>query len=302
MDHWASYPCGGWFGTGRGRLLIRRAGDTGASPWKPAAPVEQEAAVADTLGWRLKLGVLVPSTNTSVQPEYDAMRPPGVTNHVRGFRIPNAPTRTDAEFTQQLENMRATMVDAMDEVLSLEPGHVILATAAESAGGVTGATLLEERLLAKSGGTVGVTLGAHAILAALRRYGGIGRIGLVTPYMPAGDALARRFFEESGFAVAGVKGLRCGSPVLIAHTPEAAIRDAIVEVAGAGPGAGAGAGAADAVVVVGTNLPMARVAAMAESRLGKPVIALNTATYWHALRRCGIADRVQGFGRLLAEF
>ena len=65
--------------------------------------------MADTLGWRLKLGVLVPSTNTSVQPEHDAMRPPGVTNHVRGFRIPNAPTRTDAEFCQQFENMRATM-------------------------------------------------------------------------------------------------------------------------------------------------------------------------------------------------
>ena len=88
--------------------------------------------MADTLGWRLKLGVLVPSTNTSVQPEYDAMRPPGVTNHVRGFRIPNAPTRTDAEFERQLENMRASMVDAMDEVLTLEPDHVILATAAES--------------------------------------------------------------------------------------------------------------------------------------------------------------------------
>jgi maleate isomerase len=65
--------------------------------------------MTDTLGWRLKLGVLAPSTNTSVQPAYDAMRPPGVTNHVRGFRIPNAPTRTDAEFAQQLENMRATM-------------------------------------------------------------------------------------------------------------------------------------------------------------------------------------------------
>src|SRR4051812_23312919 len=99
----------------------------------------------DTLGWRMKLGVLVPSTNTSVQPEYDSMRLPGVTNHVRGFRIPNAPTRTDAEFERQLENMRATMVDAMDEVLTLDPGHVILATAAESAGGVAGARAPRER-------------------------------------------------------------------------------------------------------------------------------------------------------------
>ena len=208
--------------------------------------------MADTLGWRLKLGVLVPSTNTSVQPEYDAMRPSSVTNHVRGFRTPNTPTRTGAEFSQQLENMRA-----------------------------------------KSDGRVAGTLGADAILAALHRYGGIARIGLVTPYMPVGDEQARRFFEDSGFAVARVKGLRCGSPVLIAHIPEAAIRDAIVEVNGPDT---------DAVVVVGTDLPMARVAAMAEFWLGKPVVALNTATYWHALRQCHIEDRVRGFGRLLTEF
>jgi maleate isomerase len=56
------------------------------------------------------------------------------------------------------------------------------------------------------------------------------------------------------------------------------------------------------VVVVGTNLPMARVAAMAEFWLGKPVIAFNTAIYWHALRESGIGDRVQGLGRLLGEF
>lgn len=50
----------------------------------------------------------MPSTDTAVQPEHDAMRPPGVTNHVRGFRIPDAPTRTDAEFEKQLGNMQAT--------------------------------------------------------------------------------------------------------------------------------------------------------------------------------------------------
>ena len=145
--------------------------------------------MADTLGWRLKLGVLVPSTNTAVQPEYDAMRPPGVTNHVRGFRIPNAPTRTDAEFKRQLENMRATMVDAMDEVLTLEPDHVILATAAESAGGVAGAKLLRERLLAKSGGPVGVTLGADTIQTALRRRGSMGSIAVVERRPQKGEAL-----------------------------------------------------------------------------------------------------------------
>ena len=35
----------------------------------------------DVLGWRCKFGVLGPSTNTIVQPDFEMMRPPGVTNH-----------------------------------------------------------------------------------------------------------------------------------------------------------------------------------------------------------------------------
>ena len=34
----------------------------------------------DYLAWRLAFGVTTPSTNTVVQPEYDDMRPAGVTN------------------------------------------------------------------------------------------------------------------------------------------------------------------------------------------------------------------------------
>ncbi len=47
---------------------------------------------------------------------------------------------------------------------------------------------------------------------------------------------------------------------------------------------------------------MIRLAAAAELWLGKPVIAINTATYWHALRANAITDRVMGYGRLLEEF
>ena len=57
----------------------------------------------------------------------------------------------------------------------------------------------------------------------------------------------------------------------------------------------------DAVVQVGTNLAMGEVAAMAEFWLDKPVLAINTATYWYALRYYGIKDQMQGWGRLMAE-
>jgi maleate isomerase len=42
-------------------------------------------------------------------------------------------------------------------------------------------------------------------------------------------------------------------------------------------------------------------AAAAELFLGKPVIAINTATYWHALRAVGLTDRLDGFGTLLSH-
>ena len=80
------------------------------------------------------------------------------------------------------------------------------------------------------------------------------------------------------------------SPVLIAHSTEAMCREAIRQIDGDD---------VDAIVQVGTNLSMIRLAAAAELFLGKPVIAINTATYWHALRAVGINDRKAGFGALL---
>ncbi len=57
----------------------------------------------------------------------------------------------------------------------------------------------------------------------------------------------------------------------------------------------------DAIVQAGTNLSMVRLADEAERWLGKPVVAINAATLWHALRANGIRDRLAGFGSLLRE-
>jgi maleate isomerase len=81
--------------------------------------------------------------------------------------------------------------------------------------------------------------------------------------------------------------------VLIAHVGERELRDAVLAVDGPD---------VEAVVQVGTNLAMARLAAAAELWLDKPVLAINTATYWWALRRNGIADPVDGFGALLRDY
>ena len=86
---------------------------------------------------------------------------------------------------------------------------------------------------------------------------------------------------------------RLESPVAIAHVPERTLRDAIMEVNGPD---------VDAVIQVGTNLIMTRLAATAELWLDKPVVAINTATYWYALRENGIDDKIDGFGALLERY
>lgn len=47
---------------------------------------------------------------------------------------------------------------------------------------------------------------------------------------------------------------------------------------------------------------MARLAAQAELWLEKPVVAINTAIYWDALRSSGIEDKMAGFGSLLEKY
>ncbi len=249
--------------------------------------------MTDSLGYRMKFGVLAPSTNTSVQPEFDAMRPPGVTNHFSRIVIPNNPVLSDADFSQLMVDIRATMMEAVDSVVSCEPDAIVMGMSAETFwDGVEGSVELEKRISERAGG-LKVAMGSDACQAALRRYGDIKRISVITPYMPVGDLQVRRFFGECGFEIVHLKGLKCASPVKIAQVSEEELRDAIIEVDDP---------SVEAIVQVGTNLAMARVAAYAEFWLGKPVIAINTATYWWALRQHGITDKVQGFGSLLARF
>ena len=248
--------------------------------------------MTDSIGHRIKFGVIAPSTNTSVQPEYEALRPYGVSNHFSRCTIPDTRVIDDASFMVMLNNIRAAVEPALVSVMSCSPQHVIMGMSAETFwDGLEGQKRLEKRMKKVAG--VDITMGSDACRAALRAYGkGIKRLGIVTPYMPVGDKQVRRFFKDCGFEVVNLLGLKCQSPMLIAHTSKQTLRDAVLQV---------NKGKVDAVVQVGTNLAMAEVAAMAEFWLDKPVIAINTATYWYALRQNGIKDKVYGWGSLLAD-
>jgi len=164
-----------------------------------------------------------------------------------------------------MDNIRKQMLQAVDDVMTCEPDYLIMGMSSETFwDGLEGSKKLHQRVEARAG--VKVSMGSDAARAALQRYGAK-RIGVITPYMPVGDAQVRRFFSDCGFEVVRLKGLKCASPVLIAHVPERELRDAIIDVNGAD---------VDAVIQVGTNLAMARLAGIAEFWLDKPVLAINS--------------------------
>ena len=245
----------------------------------------------DSLGFRKLFGVVAPSTNTSVQPEYEAMTPPGVTNHFSRIIIPDTKVTDDESFMRMLNNIRDAMQDAIDSVMTCAPDHVIIAMSAESFwDGKGGSEKLKQDIEDRIGVTV--TMGSEACMAALNAYGNIRRIAIVTPYMPVADKNVVKFFEDQDIEVVRIKGLKCASPRLIAHVSKQELRDALIELDGED---------VDAIVQAGTNLAMAEVATIAEFWLDKPVIAINTATYWHALRSQGINEKIYGHGKLLSD-
>jgi len=241
----------------------------------------------------MKFGVIAPSTNTIVQPEFGWMSPPGVTSHFSRIHIPDDPLGSDADFEELMQRIRRELMQAVDRVMTARPGAIVMGMSSETFwGGLEGSLELKERLTERAEG-LPVAMGSDASQAALRCYGDIKRIAVVTPYMPVGDREVVKFFGDCGFEVVAITGLKCASPTAIAHVDAKTLRDAVLEVDDP---------QVEAILQVGTNLAFAHIAPKAEFWLDKPVLAINTATYWHALRMNGIADRVRGFGSLLEDY
>ncbi|MFF0493709.1 arylmalonate decarboxylase [Nocardia sp. NPDC004068] len=247
--------------------------------------------MTNVVGPRAVFGVIVPSTNTVVEHDYWRAGLPGVAYRAGSMYIPDPVMADDRDFTALLGQIRASIDTAVRDVLTAEPDRMVMGMSAETFwGGVAGNAAFEQRLRDRTG--LPVTTGAGSCRAALRALG-CRRIAVFSPYQPVADVEVGRFFTEAGFDVAAITGLRCPTAMAIARVTPERIRDTVTAL---------DAPDVDAIVQVGTNLSFVAQADRLESELGKPVVAINAATLWHALREHGITDRVEGAGRLLREY
>ncbi|KAJ1330983.1 maleate isomerase [Microdochium nivale] len=240
---------------------------------------------------RARFGLILPATNTVVEAEFNWMTVPGVSWHSGRIEIANPDLSDDDTMVAFLEQLRGTIGAAVSRVCSCLPTYMVMGMSAETFwGGKEGAEQFEKFMTEASGG-LKVTTGALAARAALDRYGAK-KIGIITPYQAVGDQQVVDFFTAVGYEVHMIHGLRCATATSIAEVDPETIRDAFRRV---------DAPDVDALLQAGTNLPVARIAPEMEKELGKPVIAINVATVWHAYRTNGIMDQITGFGSLLEK-
>ena len=246
----------------------------------------------DVLGYRKLFGVIGPSTNTVVQPDFEAMRVAGLTNHYSRIFVTDPVALTNEDFIAGTQAISDNTMDAVRSVMTCKPDYLVMGMSAITFyGGVAGGEDFRRRVIQVAG--IDISIGSASLVAALRAYGGIRRVSFVSPYYPVANAEVRRYLEESGFEVVRDVPLECRCWTDIAKVTPERLTDVLAQLDGPD---------VDALIQVGTNLSMLRLAAETEARLGKPVIAINAATYWHALRASGIDDKVPGLGRLLSAF
>lgn len=268
---------------------------------KPAAgfgAVDASRGYPDARSFRLKLGLIVPATNTSM--EHDlwslVLRNPalrGVGLHTANVVTPRPQLGT----AEQLEAYKAQFLGglrgALETVSLAQPEYLILGMSLEHILRGLEAVRAPMRELEAAAPFAWATW-HEAIPLALRRLGAQ-RIGMLTPFDATGNENARRLFEDLGFEVVSSVGFSCANALHIAHVPDWAKEKAIVELL-ARP-----EHRLDAVVQCGTNMSLVDVIEKLEPMLGIPILGINAVLLWYALRENGIATALSGGGRLLRE-
>ncbi len=238
------------------------------------------------IGWRARLGFLVPPGNPTVEAEMMALAPTGVSLHFHrmavGGGVPGALDNQD-------ERTRA-MIDSLDASVALlamvKPDIITVAhTATSYYLGRAREAQIFARLTEASGTRIVTAFGS--VVAALERLG-VRRVALGAPYSPETTAQGHAHLETHGFTVVHSQNLQ-GVTNIYDETAERAY----------GLARSVDRPEAEAVFLSGTGMPTLTVLDLLEADLQKPVLSSASAMMWHALRTCGIHQPISGYGRLL---
>ncbi|TKA83518.1 hypothetical protein B0A55_00533 [Friedmanniomyces simplex] len=253
------------------------------------------AAQLPNLATCRKIGFIVPSSNTAVEPITSAIfHSLHAANIIPLFtRIRVTTVGTDASSTSQFSTQ--TMIAAAQLLADAEADAILWNG---TSGMWVGAGLAADRELAKAmEDATGVPCSTTtlATVAALEKLQ-VRKLGIAVPYPQALAEKVRDFFTTThhGWEVVALAALdpAPGGNLAIAKSNLHEIEDVVARAA---------SGGAQAVVVGCTNWPAAPIIEKVEAAGGVVVVDSIVVTVWQGLRMAGYLDLVPGWGRLMAE-
>lgn len=236
-------------------------------------------------GWKATIGLIVPSTNTVMEPEFWKLAPPGVAVFTARATLLGAAT------TESYFRMAESVNDAAQQLATAEVDTVIYGCTSGSF--VCPLPELLDNMRQRAG--VPALASAGAVIAALRALQ-VDKVSLVTPYLDFVNEREIEFLKEHGVQTLRLKSFSMGETQeerrAIGKVPPQAIYRLARE---------ADHPDAQAIFISCTNLPSLDVVDLLEKELGKPVITSNQASLWACLRRLGLRDAILDHGRLLSN-
>jgi len=233
-------------------------------------------------GERLRLGMLIPSGNVIIEPQVNAMLPPGVALYATRLPLRGSSEGELLAMARNVEEAARLLAHAEVGLIAFNCTSVSTYSKAMEAG-------IQQRIAAATG--LPALMTSEAIVEALRRLKSK-RIVLLTPYIADVNAREAGFLKESGFEVLSETGLGLDTNTEMARlAPEVWLDLARNKRSDR----------ADAYLVSCTAVRSAEVIDALERELGRPVVTSNQAIAWYCLRKAGIQDQVPGFGALLCE-
>jgi maleate isomerase len=230
-----------------------------------------------------RFGVLVPSTNTTVETEYGRLLPATLQVHIARIPLLSSggaqPRSGDAD------------VDYQARLLGhAEVGVIALAQTAAS----LSADDYDDRITKRMSEAAGVPAitSAKAIGLAVRALGAR-RIALVAPFpLPTIDRLRHYYTANHGLEVVASESFSGTDSVVYPTLAQSSARDAITRT---------DCPEIDMFVVPGGNFPTVKFISEWEHAVRKPVITTNQATLWAMIQIMRADEKFPDFGRLLKE-
>jgi maleate cis-trans isomerase len=239
-------------------------------------------------GWRARLGVLVPSRITAIEPEFGLMTPEGVCCHYHRFTFIGGDS--NEEVVKRLKRAEEFIADASEIVTHVKPAVVVMAGTGVSFIGGYGYDQMLIKKIQDRIGNLPTTTTTTSVIDALRKLG-ISKVSIAMPYVEQVSRTVVKFVEESGIEVLNAKWLNRGSDM------EKVSQETIYHLARE-----VDEPDSQAIFISCVGLNTVEIIEKLENDLKKPVITSNQATMWNILRMANINDKIEGFGQLLSDY